>query len=333
MASIENKDEYSVSVVIPAYNCGKYIGRAIDSVLAQTRKAGEIIVVNDGSTDSTGEVVKSYGQKVNYIRQENAGASVARNTGIEAATGVWIAFLDGDDEWLENKLELQVQYLSQNPELVWMGANYFRCVCRKDQRARHIEPEKNDAILAGKTYFDSYFDALLQGSEGCTDTMVIKRQCLIDAGLFQPGLLRGNDLDMWWRIAYRWPKFGFITEALAIYHLDIAESLIKKHQGCRFSCDLIERHLKLADEHNNLNRFKPCAIKLLRRWIRGMLFSAQADDIKEMLSRFDELLPPGYKFFIRLLTIFPGTTAVICRIISRIFRVLPISKPLGRSSE
>ncbi|MHC5190567.1 MAG: glycosyltransferase family 2 protein, partial [Planctomycetota bacterium] len=82
-----------ISVVIPAYNAEKHIARAIDSVLAQTRPADEIIVVDDGSTDATAEVVRSYGEKVIFIQQENAGVSVARNAGIEAASGDWIAFL------------------------------------------------------------------------------------------------------------------------------------------------------------------------------------------------------------------------------------------------
>ncbi|MCK4960446.1 MAG: glycosyltransferase family 2 protein, partial [Planctomycetes bacterium] len=95
-----NDESYSVSVVIAAYNAEKYIQRAIDSVLAQSLPADEIIVVDDGSTDNTGDAVKHYGSKVRYIYQENAGPASARNTAIEAATGTWIAFLDADDEWL-----------------------------------------------------------------------------------------------------------------------------------------------------------------------------------------------------------------------------------------
>ena len=87
----------TVSVVIPAYNSGAYISRTVESVLGQSRPADEIIVVDDGSTDKTGEIVQTYGGKVRYIRQENAGASAASNTGIENATCPWIALLDGDD--------------------------------------------------------------------------------------------------------------------------------------------------------------------------------------------------------------------------------------------
>ena len=132
----------TVSAVIPAYNAGKYVGRAIESVLAQTHKADEIIVVNDGSSDDTAEVVERFGGAVRFIRQENAGASVARNTGIEAATSEWIAFLDADDEWLPNKLKLQTEHLERNPKLVWTTGNYIRCYCESDKRLDDLAGER-----------------------------------------------------------------------------------------------------------------------------------------------------------------------------------------------
>ncbi len=131
-----------ISVVIPAYNAGRYIGRAIDSVLAQTRPAEEIIVVDDGSTDNTAEIAGAYGDRIRFIRQENAGASVARNTGIAAATGNWIAFLDADDEWLPEKLRLQTEHLERNPDLTWTTANYVRCYCDSNRREDDLAGER-----------------------------------------------------------------------------------------------------------------------------------------------------------------------------------------------
>ena len=96
--STNQDDRFSVSVVIPAYNLGSLVARAIESVLSQSRLADEIIVVDDGSSDDTAEHIKKYGDKVKYIYQENAGLAAARNTGIQAAKSDWIAFLDGDDE-------------------------------------------------------------------------------------------------------------------------------------------------------------------------------------------------------------------------------------------
>ena len=136
------QNDITISVVIPAYNCERYITRSIDSVLAQTRPVDEIIIVDDGSSDNTGEVVKRYGGKVRYIRQENAGASVARNTGIEAATGDWIAFLDGDDEWLPDKIKHQTELLSRNPNLVWVTGNYMECLCEEKRSGIHTPPAR-----------------------------------------------------------------------------------------------------------------------------------------------------------------------------------------------
>jgi len=105
-----------ISVVIPSYNSAGCLAGAIKSVLDQTRPADEIIVVDDGSKDNTGEVCGRFAGKVRYVRQENAGASTARNTGIAAARGDWLAFLDADDLWDPKKLESQLAALARHPE-------------------------------------------------------------------------------------------------------------------------------------------------------------------------------------------------------------------------
>ena len=101
----------TVSVVIPVYNSSEYIARTIESVLAQTHKPDEIIVVDDGSTDETRQKVTQYEPKVKYIYQTNAGTSAARNTGIKTSSSEWIAFLDADDEWLPEYLQKQLALL------------------------------------------------------------------------------------------------------------------------------------------------------------------------------------------------------------------------------
>ena len=104
-----------ITVIIPAYNSVKSIRRAIDSILAQTLKDYEIIVIDDGSTDGTGKIIKEYSNAVSYNYQENAGVCAARNAGIEKARGQWIAFLDHDDYWQPDKLERQMEILTENP--------------------------------------------------------------------------------------------------------------------------------------------------------------------------------------------------------------------------
>ncbi len=105
-----------VSVIVPVYNREKYLGFALESILKQDYSPIEVIVVDDGSTDKSAQIARSYPQ-VHYVYQENQGPSGARNTGIGVAKGHYLAFLDSDDLWAENKISLQVQYLQSNPEI------------------------------------------------------------------------------------------------------------------------------------------------------------------------------------------------------------------------
>src|SRR2546423_7926382 len=106
-----------VSVIIPNYNYARYVGGAIDSVLAQTHSDIEIIVVDDGSTDASKDVLLNYGDSIKTISQQNRGVSAARNNGVAASSGEYVAFLDADDEWLPQKIEKQVAMFRKDPSL------------------------------------------------------------------------------------------------------------------------------------------------------------------------------------------------------------------------
>jgi len=112
------RNNIPVSVVIPTFNRATIVVRAIESVLAQTYKDYEIVVIDDGSTDGTDRALRPYEGRVRYFRQENAGVSAARNAGVAVARGQWIAFLDSDDEWLPQKLEVQMASIAKHPQLV-----------------------------------------------------------------------------------------------------------------------------------------------------------------------------------------------------------------------
>ncbi len=259
----------SISVVIPAYNAEKSISRTIESVLAQSRRPDEIIVVDDGSTDQTAQRIKEFGSDVCYIYQENAGPSVARNRGIEAAGSEWIAFLDADDEWLPETLDLQCELLSRNKHLVWTTANFYHCLCDENRRGCNVNPKLAAEALGGKEYFDDFFRTSLPHGCGCTVTMLIKKEVLEQAGMFQPGLHIAEDTDLWFRIACRRPQIGYVAEPLAIYHMTTAASLMQKHRQLKFQSDLIERQLQFASEHGRLDAFKPCVGRAVSSQIRG----------------------------------------------------------------
>lgn len=106
----------TISCIVPVYNGARFLGEALDSILAQTLPPDEIIVVDDGSTDATAEVAGAYAQRVSYVRQHNAGPASARNTGLRLARGDFLSFLDADDLWRQDKLALQMRALESNPE-------------------------------------------------------------------------------------------------------------------------------------------------------------------------------------------------------------------------
>jgi len=119
---MSSRTEPAVSIVIPAFNASWCIRRAVDSVLAQTFTDFELIVVDDGSTDETAEILRSYGDALRVVSQPNGGMSCARNAGIRIARGRYIAFLDADDRWLPAKLERQVKLLDDRPALAFCAA-------------------------------------------------------------------------------------------------------------------------------------------------------------------------------------------------------------------
>ncbi len=288
-----------ISVVIPAYNAEQMIARAIDSVLAQTRPADEIIVVDDGSTDNTAKVIKSYGDKVMLIQQENAGVSVARNTGIEAATGDWIAFLDGDDEWLPEKLKLQTEHLKRNPDLKWTTGNYDACDCQNDHSRRQSMSAESirrcQEELNGKEVFGDYFNAYRLLAKGHTDTMIIRRDLLTEAGLFLPGQKRMNDIDMWFRIALIEPRIGFLFEPLAVYHLHVPGSIVKTHVDWRLIDEFLQRHLALSEKAGRSEAFQPCARIVFTAWLRPLLYDRQGTGVRTLIRRYGDFLTPSYR--------------------------------------
>jgi len=330
MTGSDRQDLYSVGVVIPAYNAEKFVARAIESVLSQTRRADEIIVVDDGSTDSTAAEVGKFGPRIRFVRQENGGASAARNAGIEAATSEWIAFLDADDEWLPEKLQLQIEHLKGNPVLMWTTANFYRCLCDENRRGCNVNPKLAAKALGGKEYFDDFFRTSLPHGCGWTGTMLIQKEVLQEVGMFRLGQLMANDLDMWFRIAYRWPVIGFISRPLAIYHMTVPQSISQKYKQFEITRDLIKRHLKLAAEYSRLDAFKPCMSRMVTSWIRRLLFENRPGHIRELMAEFDELLTRSFKIIIRLLLIFPRATAVTCHMISRVVRALHLRRQVMR---
>lgn len=210
-----------VSVVIPTFNRVDLLPSTIESVLAQTFGDLEVLVVDDGSTDGTGDYVTSLTDpRVRYLRNEWSGLpAVNRNTGIRAARGEFIAFLDSDDLWLPEKLEKQVGFLRTNPGQSW-------CFCRHD-----IFHHETGLTSPGPVYEETLttpFAAhrLLYRCFIGSPTPLVRRNLLAQTGLFNeaPELRFSEDWEFWLRLAAVQPG-GFLPEALALYRVHPANSI------------------------------------------------------------------------------------------------------------
>ncbi len=200
-----------ISVIIPCYNQGQYLAEAIDSVLAQHRADAEIIVVNDGSPDHTADVARAYGDRIVYIEQENRGFSGARNTGIRAARGDYVAFLDSDDVYLPGTLDTLAAYLDTHPDtalvcgeaILWDGIQELGLKSRRSGRPQHPANFRWETINFTPT----------------PSTTMVRRAIFMEIGLFDEGLKRAaEDWLLGVRVARRYPM-TFLPEPLLYYRL------------------------------------------------------------------------------------------------------------------
>ena len=196
-----------VSVIIPTYNRASLISRAVDSVLAQTFKDYEVIIIDDGSKDNTKEVLESYTGRVKYIYQNNGGISVARNRGIEESNGKYIAFLDSDDYWAPEKLEMQAKILDENPKV---GIVYVRMpIVNEKGEVLGMKPNG----ISGK----NFQELLRVWGDLPTSSVMTRRECFDRVGVFDENLPPMEDIDMWLRIAHSYDLYEIEGKVLAYY--------------------------------------------------------------------------------------------------------------------
>ena len=184
-----------VSIIIPNYNHAQYVGDAIWSVLTQEYRNFEIIVVDDGSTDNSREVITQFGDKVQYIHQKNAGLSAARNTGIKASKGVLIGVLDADDMYESIFLSTLVVTLQENPDADGVYCGY-QFVDHKNNLLPQIEARPVD--------HDKLYDALLDGNFFVPESIFLRRYVYDNVGLFDETLRACEDWDVWLRVTKKY---------------------------------------------------------------------------------------------------------------------------------
>lgn len=204
-----------VSVIIPAYNAAPFIKDTLDSVFAQTFKDFEVIVINDGSPDTPEfeRAIQPYLERIVYLRQENRGPSAARNAAIRQAHGEYVAFLDSDDSWLPEYLDLQMQLFEDKPslDLVCSDAYYF-----------------DDSGPLGIRFLDdcrskdpaTFRSLAMEESHIITSGAIARRKILIEAGLFDENLFWTEDYDLWLRVAHLGGKISYQPKAFALHRVN-----------------------------------------------------------------------------------------------------------------
>jgi glycosyltransferase involved in cell wall biosynthesis len=223
----------NISVVIPTHNRARTLPRALDSVLAQTLRATEIIVVDDGSTDDTGCLVAGRYPRVRYLLQGNRGVSAARNRGIRAARGDWIALLDSDDVWLRTKLAAQVSLLQERPghRLCHTEEIWIRHGVRVNAMKKHTK--------AG----GHIFRACLPLCVISPSSALIHRTLFDEVGLFDESLPACEDYDLWLRVCAR-DAVLFVDEPQIVKHGGHDDQLSRRHWGMdRFRIRSLEKVL------------------------------------------------------------------------------------------
>ncbi|WP_142124358.1 glycosyltransferase [Pseudoxanthomonas sp. 3HH-4] len=296
--------DIEVSVIIPTYNRRDLLPRAIDSVLAQTRRVDEIIVVDDGSTDGTADMLQArYGERVKHVWQSNAGVSAARNHGLRLARGRYLALLDSDDEWLPEKTALQVAFLESRPDFGMVVCD----VERIDGDYRHIDVFHRREVIRENGWALRW---LLHNPALIPASVMLRRQVVDQLGGFDETLRTAEDLEFHLRVARHWP-IGVVEQALvramrgheglsaasSTYddYVRVVEAAVASARG---SLDDGELDAALAGTYLRNAR----GMLIRRRWVAGARLASRAWRLSRDRGQRREilaLLPFGLKRFLR----------------------------------
>lgn len=259
-----------VTVIIPTYNRGWILKEAIDSVLSQDFEDFELIVVDDGSTDNTQDILDGYARDIIALRQDNRGVSAARNAGIASASGQLIAFLDSDDLWLPGKLSRQVDFFKSNPDVM---------ICQTEElwirNGKRVNPKKRHKKFSGMIFKHSLPLCIVSPS-----AVVLKRSLLDKTGVFDESFPACEDYDLWLRISCKYPVF-LIDTPLIIKRGGHEDQLSKTPKLDKYRIQalkkIIESGLLSKDQHI-------AAVKMLKEkckiYAQGCLKRGRNDESK-----------------------------------------------------
>lgn len=229
-----------VSVIIPTFNSAQYLLQAINSALSQSYAKVEIVVVNDGSTDNTKEVITPYQDKILYFYKENGGPGSARNYGIERSNGEYIAFLDADDYWLPEKLKFQISYFKKHRNYALIHSNTLILEEDKELYPRYIHKQP----LTGNIYKQLFLHNCINNL-----TVILKRECFDKVGGFDEDktLIGLEDYDLWLRIAMQY-EIGYVDEIVSVYRIH-QKNITSESKAIKSQIFLLDK-FKNADSEN-----------------------------------------------------------------------------------
>lgn len=231
-----------VSILTPVYNGERYIAQAIESARAQTFQDFELIIVNDGSTDNSSEVIRPYltDPRIRYLEQRNGGVAAARNAALRVAKGQYIGFLDQDDLWLPEKLKLQVQYLDDHPDVGLVHAN--QSYIDSDGRHKRIHFDDGFTKVSGWCFRDQFIKNRI-----AVLTVLARKSVLDRIGPLNETIPGGDDYEMWLRISKHFP-IGHLDQVLAHYRMHESNVSNDNFRMTRTDLGAIESILRIHRE-------------------------------------------------------------------------------------
>ena len=271
-----------VSVIIPTYNRENYISETIQSVLEQTYKDFEIIVVDDGSKDNTKKKLEQFGLKIKVIEQQNSERAISRNNGVKTASGEYLAFVDSDDIWLHDKLEKQIEVLDNNKDTILVYGKSLRI----NEQSKKIKTAKRQ--LEG--FSGSVFEKLLFRNFIVSATPVIKREYFEKTTGFETRYIPYEDWELWVRLSLL-GKFYFLNTPVAYYRIHPEQSVKTALARVieRATISLLEDSFKLKLVSENIKR-KALGLANLR-FCYWYLLADETDKAKEKIKKAMNLYP------------------------------------------
>ena len=293
-----------VSIILPTYNRAHLLPNAINSVLAQTWENWELIIWDDGSSDNSKDVVMSFDDhRVCYHFGGNKGVAAARNQAISRAGGEYLAFLDSDDEWMEDKLLTQIEALQAHPEIDLIFSNFENVNLVQNRRSVNFSDFQEAFEMMTTSVLDSGFleikhgflESLTSSNYIATDTVVVKKRVILKSGGFNESLRNSEDFELWWRLGLNDVRMAFHNQVLMTRYKpqgsltsltpESASSTIK-------ALDLCAKEAISANRADLVDYLKPA---YRNAWQNMITACAMENDKKGMMTAFNNSLKYGFR--------------------------------------